>query len=129
MLRLKFVASLMVALLTLTAAPASAHSGITIEVTLAGTPYKTCTVNPGSGATGGDALDAAVASGCLLEWSHDSFAGFGRYVISIDYVNSAVATFWAVYVDGAFSDVGIDGMALQSGQVLTFDYQQWVVAL
>ncbi len=110
-----------------TTAPVTGQDSPVVEISLSGSPYKSCPVAISPGATGGEALDAAVASGCLLEWSHDSFEGYGRYVTSVDFVSSAVATYWALYVDGQYSDLGIDALRLQPGQVLTLDYQQWIV--
>ncbi len=125
----KLATCIVAASLLLLANPASASATVTVEITLNGAAYKSCPVALPAGADGGHALDAAVSTGCLLEWSHDSFDGYGRYVTSIDFVPSAVATFWALYVDGAFSDIGIDGLELRGGEVLRLDYQQWVVAL
>ncbi len=125
---MRLLASL--AILALMSAPATATESatVTLDVDLNGTDYKVCHVAVAPGANGGAVLDAAVASGCLLEWNHDSFDGFGRYVTSIDYIASAFATYWALYEDGQYANVGIDGMSFADGDTLRLNYEQWVVA-
>lgn len=123
----------LVALLALTAAlpnaQAAADVTVTLDVDLFGTDYKTCDVVVPQGADGGDVLDAAVAQGCLLAWGQASYEGYGRYVTHIDHISGLVATYWAFYLNGAYTDFGIDAYAAAQGDTLGFDYTQWVVAL
>lgn len=118
-------------LLLLAAAPLAQASTVTVTLDLdvSGADYKTCDVRVPAGANGGEVLDAAVEQGCILLWTADEFPGYGRYVVCIDALCGAVATYWAFYLDGAYSDVGIDAYAAVEGDVLGFDYQQWVLVL
>lgn len=77
----------------------------------------------------GDVLDQAREDGCILEWSYDTFPGFGRYVTSIDNLAGQLPTYWAFYVDGAYSGTGIDDTGVAEGSTYKFTYEQWVVAL
>ncbi|HVM45967.1 MAG TPA: DUF4430 domain-containing protein [Candidatus Thermoplasmatota archaeon] len=122
---------LLVALLLASFAPTAHASAVTVtlEVDVADADYKTCEIAVPAGANGGDVLDAAVAQGCILLWTHSSFDGFGRYVTCIDAVCGAVATYWSFWVDGEYSSVGIDGYRATAGSVVRFNYEQWVLPL
>jgi hypothetical protein len=119
--------------LTVLAMPTQAAIEITVhlDVTMLGAaPLHSCDVVVPAGSNGGALLDAAVAQGCILSWTADSFPGFGRYVTCMDHVVCGqVATYWALYYNGGYSDVGIDALALQQGDTLGLDYTQWVVVL
>lgn len=119
--------ALLAALATVPAAAGSAAVTVTLDVDLAGEDYKTCAVSVPSGATAGDVLDAAVADGCLVLWTYETYPGFGRYVTCIDAFCGAVATYWAFYTDGRYSDLGIDSVRVYGGETLRFNYEQWVV--
>jgi len=99
---------------------------VTVDINVFGVDATDCTVSVPASANGGDVLDAAVADGCLLEWSAGEFEGYGRYVTSVDYITETVPTYWALYDNGAYSDVGIDFMTFDNGDVLGLDYTQWV---
>lgn len=90
-------------------------------------PYKSCSVTVADGTNVGGLLDAAVAAGCLESWEAASFPGFGRYVTSIDGIPETAATYWAFYVDGAYSDYGIDDTTVLDGHTYEFQYEQWAV--
>lgn len=122
------LAALVVAPLALPNAAAESVT-VTLEVDLFGADYKTCDVVVPAGANGGDVLDAAVEQGCILRWTSQEFSGFGRYVDCIDVFCGAVATYWAFYYNGGYSDVGIDAIGVSGGEVLRFNYEQWVVVL
>lgn len=103
---------------------------LTVNAGTAAAPgWRECDVTVPDGANVGDLLDAAVDQDCILEWSYDTFAGFGRYVTSIDNVAGAAATYWAFRVNGQYSDLGIDSVVVQQGARYTFTYEQWVVPL
>ncbi|MGB0653619.1 MAG: DUF4430 domain-containing protein [Thermoplasmatota archaeon] len=132
---MKHTALILAGLLVATALPADAAElvPVTVDVSLFGVPYKSCGVLVEAGSTGGDALDAAVASGCLLEWTHQSFS-FGRYVTSIDHVaadetTGLYGTFWGLSYNGAYSLVGIDDLSLAEGDAVGFDYTTWLTSL
>jgi hypothetical protein len=91
--------------------------------------WRDCDVIVPAGANAGDVLDQAQADGCILEWSHAEFAGFGRYVTSIDHVTEALPTFWAFSVDGAYADYGIDGYSAVEGGSVGFTYTEWLQPL
>lgn len=103
---------------------------VTLEVNL-GTSnaplYKNCAVTVPEDSTVGQVLDQAVVDECLLEWSAASFPGLGRYVSSIDHVREAVATYWSFWVNGAYSDYGIDSTLVEEGDIVRFSYVEWVV--
>lgn len=100
---------------------------VTLDVDVFDSQYKECQVSVPAGSDAGDVLDAAVAQGCILLWTYDTYPGFGRYVTCIDAICGAVATFWAFYTNGGFSDLGIDAYPVQHGDVLRFNYEQWVL--
>lgn len=100
---------------------------VALDATILGLDHAACEVVVPRNATGGDALDAAVASGCLAEWTAGSYPGFGRYVVSIDDVEGNALTYWALEVNGVYSEVGIDGLRLQDGDEVRFDYRCWVI--
>lgn len=89
--------------------------------------WRDCAVSVPAGANVGALLDAAVAQGCLLSWGADSYPGYGRYVTCIDEVCGQLPTYWAFYVDGAYSGTGIDDTAVSPGSTYEFTYEQWVV--
>ena len=91
--------------------------------------WRSCDVVVPAGADAGTVLDQAAADGCILEWSHAEFAGFGRYVTSVDHVQEAVVTFWAFSVNGAYTDYGIDQYAAAEGDALGFTYTEWLAPL
>lgn len=125
--------TLLLAIVALTSflpnAQAATDVTVTLEVDLLGAGYKTCEILVPQGADGGDVLDAGVAQGCLLAWGYAPSAGYGRYVTQIDHVPGLVATYWAFYLNGAYSDVGIDAYEAAQGDVVRFNYEQWVVGL
>lgn len=126
---------LLATLLLATLAPAAlADDGVTVRLLVnAGAPplpaWRDCDVHVPAGADGGALLDQAVADGCILEWSAAEFPGFGRYVSSIDHVTEALATFWALRVDGTLTDYGIDLYQATQGHVVQFTYEEWPVPL
>lgn len=91
--------------------------------------WRDCDVTVPEGANVGDLLDQAVEDGCILEWSHETYPGYGRYVASIDHVAGAVATYWAFRVDGAYSELGIDSTPVREGATYAFTYEQWAFPL
>ena len=118
-------------LATLLAAPVQATTNVTVhlDVTILDTAtLADCDVTVPSGSNVGDVLDQAVDDGCILEWSNATFPDYGRYVTSIDYVHEAVATYWAFYVNGTYSDFGIDSTIVAENATYGFDYTQWVVS-
>ncbi|HEX2022333.1 MAG TPA: DUF4430 domain-containing protein [Candidatus Thermoplasmatota archaeon] len=98
---------------------------VRVDVTLLSMEYKSCDVVVPRNSTGGDALDAAVATGCLDEWTAGRYDGLGRYVVSIDRVQTILPTYWAMSVNGTYSDLGMDLLRLHEGHVLSFDYRCW----
>lgn len=128
MLRSMLLAATLLALLPV-AATAQGDATVTaiLDVDLLGAQYKDCAVTVAAGATVAQLLDAAVAQGCIDEWSYEEFPGFGRYVTSIDGIPAAVVTYWALYVDGGYADCGIDCTLVTDGSTYTFNYEQWVV--
>ena len=133
---MKLLATILCALVLLPAVPAAAGADSTVTVTLqvnAGhalaPAWRDCDVTVPAGSNVGDVLDQAEADGCILEWSHSTFPGFGRYVTSIDHVTEAVATYWAFRVDGVYSSTGIDDTIPVGGETLLFTYEQWAVQL
>lgn len=102
---------------------------VTLDVDAYGLDYKRCDVAVPEGANARDVLDAAVGQGCLLRWTHQEYPGYGAYVDCIDLVCGTPATFWAFYVNGAFSSLGIEAYRVGDGDVLGFDHQPWVVTL
>lgn len=123
------VAALLVAPLALPNAAAADLVNVTLEVDAFGAEQKTCDVVVPAGSNGGDVLDQAVEDGCILRWTSQEYPGFGRYVDCIDLLCGAVVTYWAYYYNGAYSRVGIDSTSVQDGDVLRFNYEQWVVGL
>lgn len=112
------------------AAPDSATAHLTVNAGTPGAPaWRECDLTVPLGANVGDLLDRAVATGCILEWSSATFAGYGRYVTSIDHVPGAFATYWAFYVDGEYAEFGIDSTQVAPGSTYQFTYEQWVVPL
>lgn len=91
--------------------------------------WRACDVVVPARADAGDVLDQAVLDGCILEWTSAEFPQFGRYVVSIDHVTEAVATFWAFSVNGAMTDYGIDSYVAAEGDSVAFTYTEWVVPL
>lgn len=126
---MKLVLAILAALLVLPAVPAAGTVTVTLDVDLNGTDYKSCDVTVPEGANAHAVLDQAAADGCLLRWTSQEYPGYGAYVDCIDAVCGAVATFWAFYTNGAFSGVGIDSYVVSNGDVLGFDYEQWVLPL
>jgi hypothetical protein len=102
---------------------------VTLEVDVLGNDHKSCEVAVPAGSNAGAVLDAAVDQGCLLRWTSQEYPGFGRYVDCIDLLCGAVATYWAFYANGGYSDVGIDAYPVAEADVLRFNYEQWVVIL
>jgi hypothetical protein len=120
----------LIALAATLAAPPAQATDVTVHLdvtVLNAAPLADCDVTVPAGSNVGVVLDQAVEDGCILEWSNASFPGFGRYVTSIDHVHEAVATYWAFYVDGEYSDFGIDSTFVEEGASYRFDYTQWVV--
>ena len=83
---------------------------------------KTCAVQVPAHGNAGDALDAAVESGCLDSWTADSFEGFGRYVSSIDGRAEDGTFYWVFSENGATASYGIDAATLAEGDVFDFRY-------
>lgn len=114
------------------AAPASSAAGLvtaTLEVDLVGVDYKECIETVPVGSTVADLLDAATESGCIDGWEHAEFTGFGRYVTSIDGIPETPVTYWALYVDGAYAETGIDATFVENGHTYRFNYEQWAVPI
>lgn len=122
-------AALLVAPFALPNALAADTMTVTLEVDVVGADYRTCEVTVPAGSNGGDVLDQAAEDGCILRWTSQEFPGFGRYVDCIDVLCGAVLTYWAYYYNGGYSDVGIDHTSVQDGDVLRFNYEQWVFVL
>lgn len=117
-------------LLALALAPPAAGAAsvtATLDVDLFSNDHKECDVTVAAGSTLAQLLDEAVATGCIAEWSYETDPEFGSYVTSIDYVPGAVATYWAIYVNGEYGTTGVDATIVEDGFVYTFDYIQWLV--
>lgn len=124
---MRLVASL-IPLFTLLALalPIQASGGVHVTVAI-GDHYhllpasKTCPVVVPAGASAGDALDAAVATGCLTGWTYDSYEGFGRYVVSIEGRAQDGTYFWIFSENGATASYGIDSASAAEGDVFEFN--------
>ena len=81
-----------------------------------------CEVQVLVGANAGDALDAAVESGCLGSWTWGAFEGLGRYVTSIDGRAEDGTFYWVWSENGATASYGIDAAIAQEGDVFDFRY-------
>lgn len=123
------IALLIAPLLLLSTVPAAGTATVHFSATLLHTgTLADCDVSVPNGANGAAVLDAAVAQGCILSWSGTSY-DFGTFVDCINYVCSAVATFWEMSDAQGPTAYGIDLYSAQDGGVLAFDYTQWVVTL
>ena len=119
------------ALLPLLFAPAHAGAGdatVHLDLNVFHLDYKDCNVTVPVGSDGAAVLDAAVASGCISSWSGTTY-DFGTFVDCIDGICSAPPTYWAMSLNGVSTDYGISDYGATNGDVLGFDYVQWVVAL
>jgi Domain of unknown function (DUF4430) len=85
--------------------------GRTGWITKGGTPRGKC-----SAASAAGALKVATQG----RWSGKYFSGVGIFVTSILGVKPKGMSFWAVYVNGKFSSVGICGIKLRAGERLLF---------
>lgn len=100
-----------------------------VDTTVGVAPLAACDVQVPAGADASVVLDAALAQGCILEWSAGSFPGLGRYVTSIDHVSEQTGTYWSFLVDGSFADYGIDLYAAHEGSTVRFAYDQYATFL
>lgn len=122
-------AAVVAALVPVSVAPAHA-AGVTVVV-------EGCPVTVAPGANGLAVLDAAVASGCPTVLSYEaSSSPYGAFINCIDglcgqTVLSAptypvnVGTYWGFYVNGSYSQVGVEGYSAHDLDVLLFDYEAY----
>lgn len=126
MIRLATITALL--LITATTSASAAAANVTLDLEALGVDYKACEVAVPVGSNGGDVLDAAVGAGCISSWSYTDF-GFGRFVDCIDGVCGTAATFWEFSVNGVSASFGIDDYHAAPGDVVGFNYVEWVVPL
>ncbi|HET6404253.1 MAG TPA: DUF4430 domain-containing protein [Candidatus Thermoplasmatota archaeon] len=131
----RLVTLALAALVLLPALPAAgADAPVTVTLQVAGghpaaPGWRDCDVSVPASANVGAVLDAAVASGCILEWSYESSSGWGRYITSIDHVAALLPTYWAFYIDGEYASTGIDSTTVSEGATYRFVYEQWLLPL
>lgn len=134
----RFTKRIAIAMLTVLIAgigPASAATTwttMTFRVSVGGQSgeVRVCTALPVQvGANGKQVLDAAVGAGCINGYKTNAA---GTYVTCIDprvelcEIGGGLATFWAVYEDGAPSETGIGGFRAAPGKTLTFAYTNFL---
>lgn len=140
------------------ASPALASTGVTVHLvvdragSLSGSlepTHHACDVQVPAGADGGEVLDAAVASLCIVNWSYSRFPPEtgSRFVTSIDGQAGADAfaptpcpggdpldlhfvfagAYWAVYypTPTSYSSVGIDDIHVNDSETLRFAYETY----
>lgn len=116
--------------LLLLALPAAGADVVTVrlvvDTALPGAPaLHDCLVSVPADATAADALDAALAQGCIREWSGTEYPGYGRFVDSIDHVRGVpVASYWQVQVNGVAASTGVDSTFLADADTLRFAYSE-----
>lgn len=74
----------------------------------------TCELDVDSGANAGEVLDKGVETGCIDEWSYDTFDG-ARFVVSIDNLRAEGLTCLAWPVACQFWEFIVNGEPMQSG--------------
>lgn len=75
---------------------------------------------------GADVLDHATDEGCISGWDAET-GSLGRFVTSVDGRDQVApggvpVLWWLIQVDGRSASTGIDGLALDDGQDLSFVY-------
>lgn len=137
----RVLVTLALASVALSVAPARASSvAITFGLS-AGTDAPTgvlCPLSVPALSDGITVLEAAKAAGCIESYKTTSF-GDGTYVKCINDVCGPpestagdlwmVPTYWAIYENGAYSDVGVDGLRAHAGDEFVFAYEQWATCL
>ncbi len=90
--------------------PTPAH-GRTGWITVGGTPRGKCSAKSAAGA-----LDVATHG----KWNGKYYTGIGIFISSILGVKPPGKDYWAVYVNGRFSNVGVCDVTLHAGERLLF---------
>lgn len=90
-----------------------------------GVPLSDCAVSVPSGANGVAVLDAAEAKGCI-----DSYSGsnteFGYFLECVNGICGTAVTYWALYLDDTFSNVGLSSYEARAGDEVEVSYQTWL---
>jgi hypothetical protein len=97
--------------LTKTLLRPTAVRGRTGWITKGGTPRGKCSASRAAGA-----LDAATHG----NWAGKYYSGIGIFVSSILGTKPSGADYWAVYVNGRYSNLGICDIKLRAGERLLF---------
>lgn len=110
---------------------AAAETTVTLVVdTIAGQPQiAACEVSVPAGSNVETVLDAALAQGCIVQWSCSVlFSSPGNcFLDSIDFVLApGLPTWWAFRVNGELSDVGISQKTVVGGETIRFSLDQSV---
>lgn len=117
------------ALLPLAGADGTVTVHLVVDTFVGAPALASCDVDVPAGADGAAVLDAAVANGCILEWTAGSYPGLGRYVTSIDHVSEELGTYWSFVVDGEYASYGIDLYHAEQGSTIRFAYDQYATYL
>jgi hypothetical protein len=117
------------------AAPAQA-TNITVNFGLSAARHAptgvACPVSVPAGSDGVVVLEAAKTKHCIESYETVTHPTLGRYVQCIDRVCGAPGealflTYWAFYVNGQYSDVGVDLYQAAAGDEVVFAYETWLV--
>lgn len=128
-----FGLTILFATAALPAASATDTSVRLVVDTLVGQPrIADCEVGIPAGSTVEAVLDAALAQGCIAQWSCSVlFSSPGScFVDSIDFVLApGLPTWWAFRVDGGLADQGVSQKTVSGGETIRFSLDQSVVFL
>lgn len=92
--------------------PARARSG---WITKGGTPSGTCSANSAAG---------ALTTATHGRWAGRYYSGIGIFITSILGVKPSGSGYWAIWVNGHFSDKGICDIRPRAGQRLLFQIKK-----
>ena len=84
-------------------------------ITKGGTPTGKCSASSAAGA-----LDVATHG----RWAGKYYSGIGIFITSILGVKPSGSSYWAVYVNGRFSSLGVCAIKLRAGQRLLFQIKK-----
>lgn len=123
-----------------TASPAHADDvTVTLSATVADTvPWSViplCNLDVPSGSDGIVVLEEGVAEHCIASYDMVDFGGsLGEFVTCINELcggciddDCTMGTFWAIYIDGTASSVGVSNMNFTDDAELAFNYETWGV--